>query len=82
MDVILYKIHLNKALKKKQKQKTRMPEPPWILLRGLLRAKALCRNEAGTDKKTQDGTVNKNTDLLLLRGFKSRLQQVLILVVP
>lgn len=64
------------------KKNPRMPEPPWILLRRLLRAKALCRNEAGTNKKTQDGIVNKNTDLLLLRGFKSRLQQVLILVVP
>lgn len=72
VDVILYKIHLNKALKKnKTQKKTRMPEPPWILLRGLLRAKALCRNEAGTNKKTQDGTVTKNTDLLLLRVFKS-----------
>jgi len=39
-----------------------MPGPIWILLRGLHRVKALCRSEAGTHQKTQDGMLNKNTD--------------------
>lgn len=37
-----------------------MPGPLWILLRGLRRVKALCRNEAGTSKKAPGGMVNKN----------------------
>lgn len=59
-----------------------MPGPMWILLGALHRVKALCRSEAGLHPKIQDGTVNKDTDLRTPRGFKSQLQQVLILLVP
>lgn len=36
-----------------------MPRLLWIFPRGLLRVKALCRNEAG--RSHQDGTVTENT---------------------
>lgn len=54
---MIYKINLNKAVFLKKG----MPGPLWLLLRGLLRVKALCWNEAG-NQKDPGRLGNKDTD--------------------